>query len=200
MKKYNISTNFFRVIKNLYDKATSAVLFVSSIGDWFQRIVGVRLRRLLFNIFLERIMTNALEDHEGIVSIGGRAMTDLRFADAIDGLAGEEDELAKLVELLNKASTAYGIEISAETTKLMTNNTSGINIIIITNPLTARAVGAPQMILQPVFSIFSCSSLPSGTCRTPACPFPDVVFPPPPPSALFSFPFHCALQDGYGQT
>ena len=28
-------------------------------------------------------------------------------------------------------------------------------IIIIINPLTARVVGAPQMILQPVFSIFS---------------------------------------------
>ena len=33
MKKYNISTNLIRVIKNLYEKATSAVLFNSSIGD-----------------------------------------------------------------------------------------------------------------------------------------------------------------------
>ena len=37
-------------------------------------------------------------------------------------------------------------------------------IIIIINPLTARVVGAPQIILQPVFSIFPCSPLPSGTC------------------------------------
>ena len=72
-------------------------------------------------------MIGALEDHEGTVSIGGRTITNLRFADDIDGLAGEEEELAKLVERLNKASTAYGIEISAEKTKLMTNNTSGIN-------------------------------------------------------------------------
>ena len=35
MKKYNISANLIRVIKHLYDKATSAVLFNSSIGDWF---------------------------------------------------------------------------------------------------------------------------------------------------------------------
>ena len=42
----------------------------------------------------------------------------------IDGLAGEEEELAKLVERLNKASTAYGMEISAEKTAPMTNNTS----------------------------------------------------------------------------
>ena len=35
MKKYNISTNLIRAIKNFYDKATSAVLFNNSIGDWF---------------------------------------------------------------------------------------------------------------------------------------------------------------------
>ena len=34
MKKYNISTNLIQVIKNLYNKASSAVLFNSSIGDW----------------------------------------------------------------------------------------------------------------------------------------------------------------------
>ena len=78
-------------------------------------------------------MTDALEDHEGTVSIGGRTITNLRFADDIDGLAGEEEELAKLVQHLDKASTAYSIEISAEKTKLMTNNTSGINTEIKVN-------------------------------------------------------------------
>ena len=72
-------------------------------------------------------MTDALEDHEGTVSIGSRAIINLRFANYIDGLAGEEEELAKLVERLDKASTACGMEINAEKTKLMTNNTSGIN-------------------------------------------------------------------------
>ena len=72
-------------------------------------------------------MTDALEDHEGTVSTGGRTITNLRFADDIDGLAGEEEELATLVERLDKASTAHGMEISAEEIKLMTNNTSGIN-------------------------------------------------------------------------
>ena len=60
MKKYNISTNLIRVVKNLYDKATSAVLF---------------------NIFLERILTDSLEDREGTVTIGGGTITNLRFAD-----------------------------------------------------------------------------------------------------------------------
>ena len=78
-------------------------------------------------------MTDVLEDHEGTVSIGGRTITNLRFADDIDGLAGEEEELANLAECLDKASTAYGMEISAEKTKLMTNNTSGINTEIKVN-------------------------------------------------------------------
>ena len=83
MKKYNISTNLVQVVRNLHSKVTSAVLFNSSRGDWFRTTVGVRQRCLLsstlFNIFLERIMTDALQDHEGTVSIGGRAITNLRF-------------------------------------------------------------------------------------------------------------------------
>ena len=63
-----------------------------------------------FNIFLERIMTDALEDHEGTVSIGG--------------VAGEEEEMAKLVQRLDKT---YHMEISAEKSKRTTNNTSSIN-------------------------------------------------------------------------
>ena len=80
-------------------------------------------------------MTDASEDHEGTVSIGlgGKTITNLRFADDIDGLTGEEEELAKLAERLDKDFTAYGMEISAEKTKSMTNNTSGINTEIKVN-------------------------------------------------------------------
>ena len=78
-------------------------------------------------------MTDALEDHKGTVSIGGRTITNLCFADDIDGFVREEEELANLVECLDKACTAYGMEISAEKTKLMTNNTSGTNTEIKVN-------------------------------------------------------------------
>ena len=84
-------------------------------------------------MFLERIMTDASEDHECTVSIGGRTITNFHFADDIDGLAGEEEELAKFVECLDKVSTAYGMEICAEKTKLTTYSTSGINTEIKVN-------------------------------------------------------------------
>ena len=51
-------------------------------------------------------MTDAL-DYEGTVSIGGKTFTNLHFVDDIDGLAGEEEGLAKSAERLDKASTAH---------------------------------------------------------------------------------------------
>ena len=47
---------------------------------------------------------------------------------------------------------------------LLTKNCKDI-IIIITYPLTARVIRAPQMTSKPVSSIFPCSPLPSGTWR-----------------------------------
>ena len=130
MRKYNMGQKLILTIEQLYANASSAVLVNGTIGEWFQTTVGVRqgclLSPTLFNIFLERIMTEALDQHEGTVSIGGRTITNLRFADDIDGLAGEEQELKDLVERLDTTSTKYGMEISGEKTKTMTNNPQGI--------------------------------------------------------------------------
>ena len=93
----------------------------------------------LFNMLLKRIMTDALEDHEGTVTIGGRTITRLRFVDDINGLAGDE-KLVKLLERLDKASTAYGIEICTEKTKLTKSNTSGVNTEIKVNGQTLETV------------------------------------------------------------
>ena len=130
MRKNNISANLVRTIEKLYDKATSAVQMSGSIEEWFRTTVGIRqgclLSPTLFNIFLERIMSDALEEHDGKVSIGGRNITNLRFADDVDALAEEEQELEALVESLDKTCTRYKMEISAEKTKLMTNSANGI--------------------------------------------------------------------------
>ena len=117
MRKYNTSANLIRTIGQQYDKATSAVQMNGSIGEWFRTTVGVRqgclLSPIFFNIFLERIMSAALEEYDGKVSIGGTNITNLRFADDIDALAEGEQELETLVESLDKTCTRYKIEISA---------------------------------------------------------------------------------------
>ena len=73
-------------------------------------------------------------------------------------------------------------------------------LIIIIYFLTTRVVAASQMISQPVFCISPCSPLPSGTWLTPGlfirwcCLYTSSSV------CLVSSPFHCALQDGIGQT
>ena len=130
MHKYNIGANLITIIKSLYEKATSAVLYNGNTWNCFRTTVGDRqgclLSPTLFNVFLEKIMADALENHEGTVKIGGRIITNLRFADDIDGLAGKEEELENLVKMVETASTAYGMEISPEKTKIMSNKANGL--------------------------------------------------------------------------
>ena len=129
MRKYNINASIIQAIENLYDKAQSAVLFNGSTGEWFRTTVGVRQRCLLsptlFNIFLERIMCEALDDHEGSVSIGGRLITNFRFADDIVVNAEEEEEAGVLIDRLDRTTTRYKMEIGPDKTKVMTNNPNG---------------------------------------------------------------------------
>ena len=129
MRKCSINANLVCVIENLYDSAMSAVHMNCSTGEWIRTTFGVRqgclLSPTLFNIFLERIMPNALEEHEEKISIGGRTITNLRFADDNDALAEEEQKLEAIAESLEKTCKRY-MEIIAEKTKLTTNSANGI--------------------------------------------------------------------------
>ena len=122
MRKYNISANLVCTIEQLYDKATSAVQMNGTIGEWFITTVGVRqgclLSLILVNIVLKRIMSDALEEHDGKVSICGRNITNLRFADDIDALAEDKQGLDVLVEYLDKTCTRYKMKMSAKKTEL----------------------------------------------------------------------------------
>ena len=78
-----------------------------------------------------------------------------------------------------------------------------LTVIIIIYPLTARVFGAPQMISQPVSSIFPCSPLSSGTCRTPGLSVPWCCLPTsssvclaffPLSLCLATWPYHCSLR------
>ena len=108
MRKYNINASIIRTIESLYDKAQNAVLFNGSTGEWLRTTVGVRqgclLSPTLFNIFLERIMCEALDDHEGSVSI---VITNFRFADDIVVNAEEEEEAGVLIDRLDRTTTWY---------------------------------------------------------------------------------------------
>ena len=70
-------------------------------------------------------MCEALDDHEGSVSIGGRLITNFHFADNIVVNAEEEKEGGVLVDRLDTTTTRYKMEIGPDKTKVMTNNQNG---------------------------------------------------------------------------
>ena len=85
-------------------------------------------------------MTDTLENHKGTVSISGSKITNLCFADNIDGLASKEEEFENLVKILETTSTAYGMEISSERTKITANKADGFikNIKVQAEPGNAK--------------------------------------------------------------
>ena len=108
------------------NKAQSAVLFNGSTGEWFTTTVGVRQGCLLsptpFNIFLERIMCEVLDNYESSVTIGGRLIANFRFADDIVVNVEMEGETGILEDRLDRTTTGYKMMIGPDKTKVMANN------------------------------------------------------------------------------
>ena len=66
-------------------------------------------------------MCKALDDHEGSVSIGGRLITNFRFADDVVVNAEEEEEAGVLVDRVDTTTTRYKMQIGPDKTKVMTS-------------------------------------------------------------------------------
>ena len=100
------------------------MLFNSIQCQIFKTSVGVRqgylLSLVLFNLFLEEIW---LEFNMTIstISIGSRNLSNLRFADNINLLAGSNDKLQTLKNKLSNSASRYGMQISTEQRNIMVN-------------------------------------------------------------------------------
>ena len=75
-------------------------------------------------------MQEALRNFSGTMSINGRDISNLRFADDTDLIAETEEELQELTTTLERRARAYGMEISAEKSKIMVNSIAPGSIIL----------------------------------------------------------------------
>ena len=126
LRKFGIEEGLVTTIQALYSSSSSAVLLNNEVGDYFKTTVGVRqgclLSPTLFNLFLENIMRETTHDFESTISIGGRVISNLRFADDIDLMGGSNNELQDLTDRLERRAGAYGMEVSSEKSKVMVNS------------------------------------------------------------------------------
>ena len=62
-------------------------------------------------------MSETQSNYSSSISVGGRPLWNLKFADDIDLLAGTNEELQELTDKLSRSATRYGMEISTEKVK-----------------------------------------------------------------------------------
>ena len=109
MRRYNIDEGLVTLLESLYGPSTSAVLHEGEIGQSFRTSVGERqgclLSPMLFNLYLENIMQEALHNFSGTISINGRKISNLRFTDDTDLITGIE-ELQELTTTLERRARA----------------------------------------------------------------------------------------------
>ena len=86
---------------------------------------GCILSPLLFNIYAENIMREGLEEWEIGISVGGRMVMNLGYADDTTLLAGTKEVLIELVERVTRASEKAGLYLNVGKTKVMTTGDTG---------------------------------------------------------------------------
>src|SRR6476661_8591786 len=122
MRNLGFAEKLVKILENMYEGTYSAVRSSGGLSEWFKTIVGVKqgciLSPLLFNIFLEAIMSQALHDGEGGAVISGYLVRNLRFADDIAGLGETKDKLDRLMCKVSLGTERLGMAVNVEKTEV----------------------------------------------------------------------------------
>ena len=122
LKAQNIGKNNLQLIRNLYWLQEAAIRVEGEITEWTEIKRGVRqgciLSPLLFILYTEMIMRESEISDLGIV-VGGKNITDFRFADDTALTAWTEAHLQVMLNKVVKISDKYGLKINIKKTKVM---------------------------------------------------------------------------------
>src|SRR6218665_1835892 len=114
------------LLTKLYGKQQARVRVAGGLSNEFRVKKGARqgcvISPYLFNIMAEVVMREVMDGWEGGVHIGGRRLTNLRYANDIVLLAESEEELHKIVNRLDQIGSEKGLLINMNKTKIMTLN------------------------------------------------------------------------------
>ena len=123
--------------------------------------LGCLLSLTLFSIFSRKMPLKNMTKKN---SIGDGAITDLRFADDINAVAGVEQALEALDKSIDRICSRYAMEISAEKTKPTTNIASGIQR---KNKAEGQKLGIQASSIASIMSMFEVRS--KQTCENVIC-------------------------------
>ena len=112
------------LLRNLYAGQEATVITKHVTIDWFQIGKGVHqgcaLSPCLFNLYAEYILQNiGLDESQAGISIAGRNINNLTYADDTTFMAGSEDELKTLLMKVKEGSEKAGLKLNSQKTKIM---------------------------------------------------------------------------------
>jgi hypothetical protein len=125
MEKAGIPELERRLIINLYWKQQAVIRWNGEISRKVKVERGVRqgcvISPLLFNLYSEFMIREAMEDVEGI-GFGGVNITNLRYADDAILVADKRKKLQKMIDRLSHTCKEYGMDVNVKKTKVMVMN------------------------------------------------------------------------------
>jgi hypothetical protein len=118
-----VPRHLVNLIRQLYRENTAAVRVNGLLTSELHTQKGVRqgciLSPILFNIYGEYIMRRALDGWDGGVKVGGRIISNLRYADDTTIIAKSEQEMVLILQRIEHESRQLGLEMNKSKTKIM---------------------------------------------------------------------------------
>lgn len=143
LKSYGVDAKLIRVLRNIYDSAKAAVRVGNEVGEWFRQEKGSRqgdpLSPVIFIVYLERVMQRLCRNMTG-VSIHGRRINNLRFADDVTLFEESWDQLQESLDIVASESGRYGLKINTDKTKGLMFGDANISGELSTNNRAIEAV------------------------------------------------------------
>ena len=126
--KKNMSTNFIKLIKNMYEKTSNSLKTKNGFGRPFCTHRGVQqgciLSPKLFNIFINDIPSIFDEECKPL-SLRGETLSCLMYADDLVMLSESPEGLQKCLDKLKEYTIEWGLEINEKKTKVLIFQRSG---------------------------------------------------------------------------
>ena len=123
LKGMGVPEHLIVMLSNLYTNQEATIR--TEFGDTGNIPIGKGVRQgcilspLLFNIYAEKIMREALDKWDKGIGIGGRKVSNLRYADDTTLIAGNREDLIELIEKVKSSSEKAGLYLNVKKTKVM---------------------------------------------------------------------------------
>ena len=123
MQKMGFPVHVIELLEYLYKNQEAAAKTSCGTSEWFSVEQGVRQCSIvspsLFNIYSENIMREVTENTSAGITIGGRKINNLRYADDTTLLFESKEDLMELLTRIQHLSKKKGWLLNTRQTKIM---------------------------------------------------------------------------------